>query len=107
MITISINTLSYMNYKKTVRKSHDIGWKNSYHNSDDVSMIGYEFGVCQYPQLFVEALDIYQMLTRPYLRSFDDGPGDKIIKQKWVLYLENRAETFVWECIESRIISDD
>ena len=47
------------------------------------------------------------MLPRPYFRSFDGGPGDKLLKQKRVLYLENRAETFVSECIESRIMSDD
>ena len=27
--------------------------------------------------------------------------------RKWVLDLASRAETFVWECIESRILSDD
>ena len=88
--------VSYMNYKKTVRKFHDTGWKNSYHASDDVSILGYGSDVSQYPQFFVEDLDIYQMLRRPYLRSFDGGPGDKLIKQNWVLNLENRAETFVW-----------
>ena len=96
-----------MNYKKTVRKFHDIGWKNSYHTSADVSIIGYGCGVSQYSQFFVEDLDIYQILPRSYLIYFYGGPGDKLINQKWVLNLENRAETFVWECIESRIMSDD
>ena len=41
--------LSYMNYKKAVRKLHDTGFKNSYHTSADVSMLGYECGVSQYP----------------------------------------------------------
>ena len=54
-----------MNYKKTVRKFHDTGWKNSYHTSDDVSMLGYGYDVSQYPQLFDEDLDIYQILPRP------------------------------------------
>ena len=45
--------LSYMNYKKTVRKFHDTGWKDSYHNSADISMHGYGCGVSQYPQFFV------------------------------------------------------
>ena len=70
-----------MNYKKTVRKFHDTGWKNSYHTSADVSMLGYGCGVSQYPQFFVEYLDMYQMLSRPYLRYFDGGPGDKLIKK--------------------------
>ena len=99
--------LSYMNYKETVRKLHNTGWKNSYHTSADVSMLGYGCGVSMYPQFFVEDLNIYQMLRRPYLISFDGGPGYKVLKQKWVLDLANRAETFVLECIKSRIMSDD
>ena len=78
-----------MNYKKTVRKLHDTGWKNSYHTSADVSTIGCGFGVSMYPQFFVEDLYIYQMLPRPYLTHFDGRPEDKLIKQKWVLNLEN------------------
>ena len=58
-----------------MRKIHDTGWKNSYHTSADFSIIGYGCGVSQYPQFFVEDLDMYQMLPRPYLRSFDGGPG--------------------------------
>ena len=96
-----------MNYKKKVRKLHDTGLKNSYHTSSDVSMLGYGCGVSQYPQFFVEDLDMYQMLPRPYLRSFYGVTRDKLIKNKWVLDLASRAETFVWEYIESRIMSDD
>ena len=70
-------------------------------------MLGYGFGVAQYPQFFVEDLDIYHMLPRPYLRSFDGGTGDKLIKQKWMLDLANLSETFVLECNESKIMSDD
>ena len=69
-------------------------------------MLGYIWGVSQYPQLFVKYLDMYQMLPRPYLRSFDGCPGDKLIKNR-VINLANRSEKFVWECIESRIMSDD
>ena len=89
-----------------MRKLHDTGWKNSYHTSADVYMLGYGCGVTQYPQLFVEDLDMYQVLPRPYLRSFGGGPGDKLIKN-WVLDLASQAETFFWKCIDSRIISDD
>ena len=71
-----------MNYKKTVRKFHDTGWKNSCHTSSDVSMLGYGCGLSQYPQVFVEDLDMYQMLPRPYLRSFDGSPGEIIIRIK-------------------------
>ena len=67
-----------MNYKETVRKLHNTGWKKSYQTSADVSMLGYGCGVSMYPQLFVEDLYIYQMLPRPYLRSFDGCLGDKV-----------------------------
>ena len=90
-----------------MRKLHDTGWKNSYHTSADVYMLGYGCGVTQYPQLFVEDLDMYQVLPRPYLRSFHGGLGDKLIIKKLVLELENRAEAFVLVCIESNISSDD
>ena len=52
-------------------------------------MLGYGFGVSMYHQFFVEDLDIYQMLPRPYLRSFDGGPRDNLLNQKWVLNLAN------------------
>ena len=96
-----------MNYKETVRKLHNIGCKNSYHTSADVSMLGYGCGVSMYPQFFVEDLKIYQMLPCPYLRYFYGVPDDQVLKQKWVLDLANRSETFVLECTESSIMSDD
>ena len=70
-------------------------------------MRGYGCGVSMYPQLFVEDLKTYQMLPRPCMRSFDGEPADQVLKQKWVLDLANRAETFVLESIESGIMSDD
>ena len=38
------------NYKKTVRKLHNSGCKNSYFTSVDVAMIGHGCGVSQYSQ---------------------------------------------------------
>ena len=73
--------LSYVNYKKIVRKLHDTGLKNSYHTSADVSMIGYGCGVSMYSQFFVKYLDLYQMLPRPHLISFYGGPGYKVLKK--------------------------
>ena len=69
-------------------------------------MIGYVCDVSQYPQFYVKDFDMYQVLPRPYLGSFDGGPGDKLVK-KWMLDLESQSETFFWECIESRITIDD
>ena len=60
-----------------------------------------------YLQFFVEDLTKYQMLPRLYRRYFDGKPADQVLKLKWVLDLANRAETFVLESIESRIMSDD
>ena len=72
---------SYMNYKKTVRKLHDTGWKNSYHTSADVSMLGFGCGVYQYPQFYGNDLDMYQVSPHPFKVSFFSS-GYKIFK-KW------------------------
>ena len=95
-----------MNYKKTVRKLHDTGCKNSYHTSTDVSMLGYGCGVSQYTQFFVKDLYMYQVLPCPYKGSFDGFPGYKFIK-KWVLDLPSQAETFVSKYIETKTTIDD
>ena len=63
-------------------------------------MIGYGCGVSQYPQCYYQDLDNYQVLPRLHMGSFEGYPEEKIIKEKWVLELEGKAETFVWECIE-------
>ena len=68
-------------------------------------MLGCVCGVSQYPQFFVEYLDMYQILPRLYLRSFDGDHRYKL--KKLVLELANQSEAFFWGCIESRIISDD
>ena len=54
-------------------------WKNSYFNSAGFSMLGYVCGVSQYPQFYDKCLDMYQVLPRPYIGSFDGFPGDKLI----------------------------
>ena len=58
---------------------HDTSLENSYFTFDDVSMLGYGCGVCQYRQLFIKKLDMYQVLPRPYLWSFYGGPGEKLV----------------------------
>ena len=68
-----------INYRNTVKKLHDAGWKNSYFTSDDVYVIGYGYSVSQYPIFYVKDLDMYQVLPRPYIGSFDGFPGDKLI----------------------------
>ena len=70
-------------------------------------MIGYGCGFSMYPQFFYKDSKTFQMLPRPYIRSFDGQCSDQVLKQKWVLDLESRAETCVLESIELRIMSDD
>ena len=70
-------------------------------------MLGYGCGVSIYPHFCEKDSKTFHMLPRPYITSFDGQCSDQGLKQKWVLDLENRAETFVLEIIESRIMSDD
>ena len=42
-------------------------------------MLGYGYGVSQYPHIYVKDLDIYQVVPRPYIGSFDGFLGDKLI----------------------------
>ena len=70
-----------INYRKTVNFLYDSGLKNRYFTSVDVSMLGYGCGLSQYPLFYVKYLDIYQVLTRPYIGSFDGFPGDKLISR--------------------------
>ena len=70
-------------------------------------MIGYGCGVSMYPKFFYKDSKTFQMLPRPFIRSFGGQRSDQVLKQKWVLDLANRAETFLLESIESRIMSDD
>ena len=54
--------MNYINYKKTEKNDMTMVWKNSYFTS-------------------VKDLDMYQVLPRPYLWSFDGGPKEKLIKK--------------------------
>ena len=57
--------LSFSNFKMTVRKLHDCGWKNSSHKSADVAMLGYGCGVSTYLQFYDKDLKSFHMLPRP------------------------------------------
>ena len=96
--------LNDINYKRTIRKSHDAGWENSYFISADVAMLDYGCGVSQYTQFYDKYLDMYQVLPRPYRGSFEGFPGDKFVKNgcsNWHI-----KQIFFCECIETRITSD-
>ena len=67
--------LNDINYKRTVRKLHDAGWKNCYFTSTDVQMFGYGCGLSPYPQYYDQELDRYQVLPRPYRGYFEIVPG--------------------------------
>ena len=84
--------LSYIDYKETVRKLHNIGWKKSYRTSAGVSMFSYGCGVSMYPQFFGKDSKTFQMLPRPYLISFYGGPGDQVFKKNgcWTWKIEQK-----------------
>ena len=69
-------------------------------------MIFYGCAVSQYPQFCDKYLDMYQVLPRPYIGSFDSFPGDKFIK-KCVLDLAYQGDFFFWKCIDSKITIDN
>ena len=75
------NQLSLDNFKMTVSKLNDCGWKNSSHKSADVAMLGYGCGVSMYPQFYDKDLKSFHMLPRPYIRYFDGKYSDQIKKK--------------------------
>ena len=72
--------MSLDNFKMTVRKLHDCGWKNGSHKSDDVAMLGYGCGVSMYPQFYEKDSKIFHMLPRPYIISSDGQFSDPVLK---------------------------
>ena len=46
----------------------------------------------QYPQFNDQHLEMYQLLPRPYLGSFEGDNGEKMTKEKWVLDWTCEAE---------------
>ena len=60
-------------------KLNDVGWKNSYFTSADASMLGYGWGMSQYPHFYDKYLDMYQVLPHTYIGYFDGFIGDKLI----------------------------
>ena len=58
----------------------EAGWKNVYFTSGDVDMLGYGYGVSQYPQFYDQHLEKYELLPCPYLGSFEDDNGEKMTK---------------------------
>ena len=73
--------LNDINYNKTFIKLHHAGLKNSYFTCSNVSMLGYGWGVSQYPQFYDKDLDMYQLLPGLYIGSFDGFTGHKLIKK--------------------------
>ena len=76
---ISITVKSWKFYMMLV-------WKNSYFTFDDFSMLGYGWGVYQYPQFCGKYLDMYQVLQHPFIGDFYGFSGYKLIKngcQTW------------------------
>ena len=76
------------NYKITVNNLHDDGWKFFYFTYYDINMFGHGCGVSQYPQLYDQQPEKYQLLPHPYLGVY----GEKTTKEKWMLELAGESE---------------
>ena len=65
-------------------------------------MLGYGCGVSMYPHFFVEDLKTYQMLPRPYMRSFDGATADQVLKKNgcWTWKIEQKR--LYWKVFETK-----
>ena len=52
--------------------------EGDYFKYDDLSMLGHGFSVSKYPQFYEKITNIYQMLLRPYVRSYSGEKGRQI-----------------------------
>ena len=82
-------------YKKSIRNMHKLGWKANYFKYADVSMLGHDCGVSQYPQFYDRTKNIYQMLPRPYVGSYSGERVNQLLQYNWINALEKSVETFV------------
>ena len=57
---------------------HNICWKENYLKSSDVSMLSHGCGVSQFPQFYEKIKNIYQLLRRQCVVSYDSEKGQNI-----------------------------
>ena len=81
-------------YKTTIHNIHKLGWKAQFFKSADVSMLGHECVVSQYPQLYDRIKNIYQMLPLPYVGSYSGEKGHQFWQEPWIIALAKSVETF-------------
>ena len=62
-------------YKTTIQNIHKLGWKAPFFKSADLSMLGHNFGVSQYPHCYEKIRNKYKMLPGPYVGSYSDEEG--------------------------------
>ena len=77
---------------------HDAGWKNSYFTYSDFDILGQGCSFSQYPQFYVQQLENYQLLPRPYIGS-SDGNNEEKRQKKNGFRLFRKSRKFVWEGI--------
>ena len=63
---------------------HNICSKAKYFKYDDVSMMGHDCGVSQYPQFYDKIKKKYQMLSRLYVGVFSGKKGQPFLQEKWI-----------------------
>ena len=79
--------------KTTIQNMHKLGCKAKLFKFADVLILGHGCGVSQYPQ-FYDRKNIYQMLPRPYVRSYSGEKGRQFFHEPWILALAKLVEEF-------------
>ena len=74
-------------YKTSVLNMHELGWKENYFNSADLSMLFHGCGGSQYPQFYDKTKNIYQILPRPYVGRYSGEKGHQFLQENWILIL--------------------
>ena len=73
--------MSNEDFKNIITRMHEIGWKNNFSQSSDVSTIGHWYGVSTYPHSYDRYFWQFQMLPHPYKNSYDGQNGLKKLKK--------------------------
>ena len=82
-------------FKKKIKIMHAITWKNHPFWYSDVANIRHCCGVYTYPQFYYQYFKRFQMLPHLYQNIYSGKNGDKLLKEKWLIYLAQEIENVV------------
>ena len=74
-------------YKTSIQNMHNIGSKENFFKSDDVSILGHGCGVSQFPQFYEKIKKKYQLLPRSCVGSYLGEMGHSFLQKTWILVL--------------------